>query len=90
MTGVKAHARPRAETGQGRNGGQVLSIAADDSGQRLGLRQSQALKAVGSLTIREGKAFAGFDENSADEGLSCILLACRTQKAARGLAQTRP
>ena len=34
-----------------------------------------------SLTIREGKAFAGFDENPADEGLSCILPGRARQKA---------
>src|SRR4029079_13285378 len=65
----------------GRNSAQRWRLAAKG--------QSPALKAVGSLTIREGKAHSGLDESSGCEGLSCILPGRARQKARGQVAQTR-
>ena len=51
--------------------------------------QSQALKAVGSLTIREGKAHSGLDESCRMRRVELYLAwACETKGARPGGANT--
>ena len=64
------------DRGQGSGNGSDLarlSIARHDNVQLWASATECKAESCRSLTIREGKAFMGFDENPVDEGLSCIL-----------------